>query len=174
MHVFAFRFLPIAALAALLLSSLTDPVLAQAAPAPTPNKGDTAWMLVATVFVLMMTIPGLALFYAGLVRAKNVVSMLLQVFAITCMVAILWVLYGYSLTFTDGSSLNAYVGGFSKIFHGGHPRLQPCHLLERRRTFQFVYIGFQMTFACITPALIVGAFAERMKFSALCSSSPSG
>src|SRR5262245_40869534 len=96
---FASRFLPAAACAAALLAALTP---ALAADAPTPNKGDTAWMLTATVFVLMMTIPGLALFYAGLVRAKNVVSMLTQVFAIVCLVAILWVIYGYSLAFTSG------------------------------------------------------------------------
>jgi ammonium transporter, Amt family len=168
MHVFAFRFLPIAALAAVLLSSFADPVLAQAAPAPTPNKGDTAWMLTATVFVLMMTIPGLALFYAGLVRAKNVVSMLMQVFAITCMVAILWVLYGYSLAFTAGGSFNDYVGGFSKIFlMGVTPDSTVATFSNGVVIPELVYICFQMTFACITPALIVGAFAERMKFSAL-------
>ncbi len=167
MHVFAFRFVPIAALAALLLSSLTDPVLAQAAPAPTPNKGDTAWMLVATVFVLMMTIPGLALFYAGLVRVKNVVSMLLQVFSIVCLVAILWVLYGYSLAFTGGP-FNDYVGGLSKIFlMGVTPDSNVATFSNGVVIPELVYICFQMTFACITPALIVGAFAERMKFSAL-------
>ncbi len=167
MHVFAFRFVPIAALAALLLSSLTDPVLAQAAPAPTPNKGDTAWMLVATVFVLMMTIPGLALFYAGLVRVKNVVSMLLQVFSIVCLVAILWVLYGYSLAFTGGP-FNDYVGGLSKIFlMGVTPDFNVATFSNGVVIPELVYICFQMTFACITPALIVGAFAERMKFSAL-------
>jgi ammonium transporter, Amt family len=165
MHACASRVLPIAAFAAVLLS-LVDPALAQAAP--TPDKGDTAWMLVATVFVLMMTVPGLALFYAGLVRAKNVVSMLMQVFAITCLVAILWVLYGYSLAFTNGGSLNDYVGGLSKIFLMGVTPDSTVGTFSNGVVIpEFVYICFQMTFACITPALIVGAFAERMKFSAL-------
>jgi Amt family ammonium transporter len=166
MHAFAFRHLPIAALAALLLSLVVDPAAAQDAPAP--DKGDTVWMMTATVLVLMMTIPGLALFYAGLVRVKNVVSMLLQVFAITCMVAIIWVVYGYSLAFTGGGSFNEYVGGFSKIFlMGVTPESNVGTFSNRVVIPEFVYICFQMTFACITPALIVGAFAERMKFSAL-------
>jgi Amt family ammonium transporter len=143
-----------------------DPAAAQDAPAP--DKGDTVWMMTATVLVLMMTIPGLALFYAGLVRVKNVVSMLLQVFAITCMVAIIWVVYGYSLAFTGGGSFNEYVGGFSKIFlMGVTPESNVGTFSNRVVIPEFVYICFQMTFACITPALIVGAFAERMKFSAL-------
>jgi Amt family ammonium transporter len=166
MHTFAFRHLPIAALAALLLSLVVDPAAAQDTPAP--DKGDTVWMMTATVLVLMMTIPGLALFYAGLVRVKNVVSMLLQVFAITCMVAIIWVVYGYSLAFTGGGSFNEYVGGFSKIFlMGVTPESNVGTFSNRVVIPEFVYICFQMTFACITPALIVGAFAERMKFSAL-------
>ena len=134
MH-FAFRFLPIAALAAILVALACDPAIAaHAADAPTPNKGDTAWMLIATVLVLLMTIPGLALFYAGLVRAKNVVSMLLQVFAIVCLVAIIWVIYGYSLAFTSGGPLNDYVGGFSKVFlMGVTPESNGRHLLQRRR-----------------------------------------
>jgi Amt family ammonium transporter len=168
MHVFAFRLLPIAALAALLFSTLVDPAFAQAAPAPTPNKGDTAWMLTSSAFVLMMTIPGLALFYAGLVRAKNVVSMLMQVFAITCMVVIIWALYGYSLAFTGGGSLNDYVGGLSKAFlMGVTPESTVATFSNGVVIPEYVYICFQMTFAAITPALIVGAFAERMKFSAL-------
>ena len=134
MHALAFRFLPIAAMAALLVATSFGPALAQTPPAPTPNKGDMAWMLIATVLVLLMTIPGLALFYAGLVRAKNVVSMLLQVFAIVCMVAIIWVIYGYSLAFTSGGSLNDYVGGFSKVFlMGVTPEVHGRHLLQRRR-----------------------------------------
>jgi ammonium transporter, Amt family len=165
MHAFAFRLLPIAAFA-LVFASVGDPALA--ADAPVPNKGDTAWMLTATVFVLLMTIPGLALFYAGLVRAKNVVSMLMQVFAIVCMVAILWVIYGYSLAFTGGGPVNDYVGGFSKIFLlGVTPESTVATFSNGVVIPEFVYICFQMTFACITPALIVGGFAERMKFSAL-------
>ena len=167
MHAFAFRFLPIAALTAILVALSCDPAAAQAAAAPTPNKGDTAWMLFATSLVLLMTIPGLALFYAGLVRAKNVVSMLLQVFSIVCLVAIIWVIYGYSLTFTSGP-FNDYVGGFSKLFlMGVTPESNVATFSNGVVIPELVYICFQMTFACITPALIVGGFAERMKFSAL-------
>jgi Amt family ammonium transporter len=159
------RLLPAAVSAAVLLASLAP---ALAADAPTPNKGDTAWMLFATTVVLMMTIPGLALFYAGLVRAKNVVSMLMQVFAIVCLVAILWVIYGYSLAFTGGGPLNAYVGGLSKSFlMGVTPESTVATFSNGVVIPEYVYICFQMTFACITPALIVGGFAERMKFSAL-------
>jgi ammonium transporter, Amt family len=135
---------------------------------PTPNKGDVAWMLTASVLVLLMTVPGLALFYGGLVRTKNMLSMLMQVFFVVCIVCIIWVVYGYSLAFSEGGSLNAYVGGLSKAFLAG---ITPDTTAE---TFtngvvipEYVYICFQMTFACITPALIVGAMAERMKFSAL-------
>ena len=159
------RLLPAAASTAVLLASLAP---ALASDAPTPDKGDTAWMLTATVLVLMMTIPGLALFYAGLVRAKNVVSMLLQVFAIVCLVAVLWVIYGYSLAFTGGGALNTYVGGLSKAFlMGVTPESTVATFSNGVVIPELVYICFQMTFACITPALIVGGFAERMKFSAL-------
>jgi len=152
---------------------LIDPALAQqaapaaapAAPAIVPNKGDNAWMLVSTVLVLLMTIPGLALFYGGLVRPKNMLSVLAHVFYSVCIVAIIWVIYGYSLTFTGGSS---YIGGLDKIF------LKGVTLESLAATFsvgvnitELIYICFQMTFAAITPALIVGAFAERMKFSAV-------
>ncbi len=139
-----------------------------AAAAPVPDKGDTAWMLVSTILVLLMTIPGLALFYGGLVRAKNMLSVLMQVFSITSLVMIIWLLYGYSLAFTDGGSLNTFVGGFSKAFLAG---VNPSTVVE---TFsrgvvipELTFVVFQMTFACITPALIVGAFAERAKFSAV-------
>jgi Amt family ammonium transporter len=156
---------PAAILAAILLAGLAP---ALAADAPTPSKGDTAWMLTASVLVLMMTIPGLALFYAGLVRAKNVVSMLMQVFAIVCMVAIIWVIYGYSLAFTSGGPLNTYVGGLSKAFlMGVTPESNVATFSNGVVIPELVYVCFQMTFACITPALIVGGFAERMKFSAL-------
>ncbi len=141
---------------------------AAAAPAMTMDKGDNTWMLVSTILVLLMTIPGLALFYGGLVRAKNMLSVLMQVFMITAVVMIIWVTYGYSLAFTDGGSLNSFVGGFSKAFLAG---VTPSSLAE---TFskgvaipELTFICFQMTFACITPALIVGAFAERIKFSAV-------
>ncbi|MBK8284328.1 MAG: ammonium transporter [Ahniella sp.] len=138
------------------------------AEAPTLNSGDTAWMIVATALVLMMTVPGLALFYAGMVRAKNVLSVLMQCFAITALVTVLWVIYGYSLVF-DGSemikgqvTLASFIGGFDKLFLAG---LKPDSLVLGIP--ESVFITFQMTFAVITPALIVGAFAERMKFSAL-------
>ena len=135
---------------------------------PVPNKGDTAFMIISTVLVLLMTIPGLALFYGGLVRSKNMLSVLMQVFAIVCMVSIIWVTYGYSLTFTGGGKLNDYIGGFDKLF------LKGVNAESTAATFsngvvipEYVYIAFQMTFACITPALIVGGFAERIRFSAL-------
>ena len=104
------------------LALVVDPALAQdaAAPAlPVPNKGDTAFMMVASVLVLLMTVPGLALFYGGLVRTKNMLSMCMQVFATLCLVAIIWVCYGYSMAFTNGGALNDFVGGFSKAFLKG-------------------------------------------------------
>jgi Amt family ammonium transporter len=147
---------------------VVDPALAQAPTPPTPNKGDTAWMLTSSVLVLLMTIPGLALFYGGLVRTKNMLSMLMQVFYTVCIVCVIWVLYGYSMAFTEGAAYNSFFGGFSKAFLAG---ITPESNVE---TFtqgvvipEYVYICFQMTFAAITPALIVGGMAERMKFSAL-------
>ncbi len=142
--------------------------LAQTPAAPVPNKGDTAFMMIATILVLLMTIPGLALFYGGLVRSKNMLSVLTQVFAIVCIVCLLWVFYGYSLAFTNGGGLNDYVGGFSKAFLRGVDANSNVATFSNGVVIpEFVYICFQMTFAAITPALIVGAFAERMKFSAL-------
>ena len=132
------------------------------------NSGDTAWMLTATALVLFMTIPGLALFYAGMVRSKNVLSVMMQCFAITGLISILWVVYGYSLAFdTTGmekgvTNLNSFIGGLNKAFLSG---LTPDSLIGAFP--ESVFIVFQMTFAIITPALIVGAFAERMKFSAM-------
>jgi ammonium transporter, Amt family len=157
------------AMAAGALALTALPALAQAAPTPpVPNKGDVAWMLISTALVLMMTIPGLALFYGGLVRTKNMLSMLTQVFAIVCLVSIIWVTFGYSLTFTNGGSLNDFVGGFSKAFlRGIDPNSVAATFSNGVYIPEYVYVAFQMTFACITPALIVGAFAERMKFSAL-------
>jgi ammonium transporter, Amt family len=157
------RVLPGAAFAAALVACL-EPALAAG---PVPNKGDTAWMLTATVLVLLMTVPGLALFYAGLVRAKNVVSMLTQVLAIVCLVAIIWVVYGYSLAFTGGP-LNSFFGGFSKAFLLGIGPDSTTGTFSNGVVIpELVFVCFQMTFACITPALIIGGFAERMKFSAL-------
>ena len=139
-----------------------------APPAPVPNKGDTAWMLTSSALVLMMSIPGLALFYGGLVRTKNMLSVLTQVFAIVSLVGVVWVLYGYSEAFTNGGALNDFVGGFSKSF------LKGVDVNSTAATFsngvvipEYAYMVFQMTFAMITPALIVGAFAERIKFSAV-------
>lgn len=152
------------AFAALALSAM--PALAQAAPVP--NKADTTWMMVSTILVLLMTIPGLALFYGGLVRSKNMLSVLTQVLATVCLVSMLWVFYGYSLAFTGGGSLNAYIGGFDKVFlKGVTPESTVATFSNGVVIPELVYIAFQMTFACITPALIVGAFAERMKFSAV-------
>lgn len=141
---------------------------APAAPAMTMDKGDNAWMLVSTVLVLLMTIPGLALFYGGLVRAKNMLSVLMQVFMITAVVMIIWVTYGYSLAFTDGGSLNSFVGGFSKAFLAGVDTTTLSETFTKGVAIpELTFVCFQMTFACITPALIVGAFAERIKFSAV-------
>jgi len=141
---------------------------AAAPAAPVPDKGDTAWMLVSTILVLLMIVPGLALFYGGLVRAKNMLSVLMQVLTVCCIVMIVWVLWGYSLAFTDGGGLNAYVGGFSKAFLAG---VDPSTVVE---TFsvgvvipELAFVAFQMTFAAITTALVLGGFAERMKFSAI-------
>src|SRR5271166_199920 len=158
---------------------LTLPAFADDAAAGPPklDTGDTAWMLSSTALVLLMTIPGLALFYAGMVRKKNVLATLMQCFAITCIVTIVWTVAGYSLAFTNG---NAYIGDLSRfmlngieaqikkgvdtgfILGAGTDGAQPQTIPET------VYMMFQMTFAIITPALIVGAFADRMKFSALC------
>lgn len=135
-----------------------------AAAAPTLNNGDTAWMLTATALVLFMTIPGVALFYGGLVRAKNVLSVLMQCFAITALVSLLWTIYGYSLAFGDGGGMNAWIGGLDKLFLSG---VTIDAIFGTQTIPETVFMTFQMTFAIITPALIVGAFAERMKFSAL-------
>ena len=155
------------------LAAMTGATIALAAsPAfaadPVPNKGDTAWMLVSSALVLLMTIPGLALFYGGLVRSKNMLSILMQVFAIVCLVSIMWVTFGYSMTFTNGGDLNNYVGGFSKTFLKGVDANSVAATFSNGVVIpEYAYIIFQMTFACITPALIVGGFAERIKFSSL-------
>ena len=146
------------------------PAVAEAAPAPTPNKGDTAFMLSSTLLVIMMSIPGLALFYGGLVRSKNMLSILMQVFSIFALIAVLWAVYGYSLAFTTG---NAFIGGFDRLFLSGI--YDPATgAVANAATFskgvyvpEFAFVAFQATFAAITVALIVGGFAERMKFSAV-------
>src|SRR5579864_5365199 len=133
---------------------------------PVVNKGDNAWMLTSTVLVLLMTIPGLALFYGGLVRSKNMLSVLMQVFYTVCVVTIIWALYGYSLAFSGGSS--DFIGGLSKVFLSGvTPDSKAATFSVDANISELVYVCFQMTFAAITPALIVGAFAERMKFAAV-------
>jgi Amt family ammonium transporter len=141
------------------------PTPEQIAAAGLVNKGDTTWMLVSSALVLLMSVPALALFYGGLVRTKNMLSVLMQVFMIVSIAALVWVSWGYSMSFTGGSP---YIGGFSKVF------LQGVSVSTYAATFsnnvylpEYAYVIFQMTFACITPALIVGAFAERVKFTSL-------
>jgi Amt family ammonium transporter len=146
------------------LAQETAPAEAAAA-APVLDTGDTAWMLTSTALVLMMTIPGLALFYGGMVRKKNLLATVMQSFAITCLVTILWFVVGYSLAFTDGGGMQAYLGGFSKFFHSS-VNVTTTNALAPTIP-EYVFSMFQMTFAIITPALIAGAFAERMKFSAM-------
>ena len=142
---------------------------AAAAPAPVPNKGDTAWMMVATLLVILMTVPGLALFYGGLVRSKNMLSVLMQVMVTFSLIVVLWFIYGYSLAFTEG---NAFVGGFDRLFMAGIWD-NAAGTFANAATFskgvyipEIVYAAFQATFAGITCCLIVGSFAERIKFSA--------
>jgi len=133
---------------------------AEAAPTPTLDTGDTAWMLTSTALVLLMTIPGVALFYGGMVRKKNVLATVMQSFAITCVVTVLWMVVGYSLAFTEGST--PYLGGFSKAMLSGMSLEALSGTIP-----ESVFMTFQMTFAIITPALICGSIADRMKFSAL-------
>ena len=143
---------------------------AAAAPAaPEFNKGDIAWMLTSTLLVLFMVLPGLALFYGGMVRAKNMLSLSMQIFVTFCLISVLWAVYGYSLAFTSGSS---FIGGLDRLFLKN--MLDAAGNLTAAATFskgvyipEYLYCAFQMTFAALTPCLIVGAFAERMKFSAV-------
>jgi Amt family ammonium transporter len=150
---------------AVLAPLLLAPLAALAGDAPAPDKGDTAWMLTATTLVILMTIPGLALFYGGMVRAKNVLSVLMQVFITFCLMALLWAIYGYSIAFTEG---NAFFGGLDRAFMAGiTPESLAATFSKGVYIPELSYFVFQLTFACITPCLIVGAFAERMKFSAV-------
>ncbi len=165
---------PVAEAAAVVAEVVAEvaPAAAEAAPAatPTPDKGDTAWMLVATILVIFMTLPGVALFYGGMVRTKNMLSILMQVFTVFCLVAVLWVLYGYSLAFTSNASagLDPFIGGLSKAFLNGVTVESVVESFSKGVVFpELVFAMFQLTFAAITCALIVGAVAERMKFSAL-------
>jgi ammonium transporter, Amt family len=144
------------------------------APAPTPNKGDVAWMLTSTALVLMMSIPGLALFYGGMVRAKNMLSVLMQVFVTFSLIVVLWCIYGYSLAFTEGAgALSPYFGGFDRLFLGGTfdavkgDFAMAATFSKATPIPELVFVAFQATFAAITCCLILGAFAERVKFSAV-------
>ena len=146
------------------------PASAEAAPVLVPNKGDTAWMMVSTILVIMMVVPGLALFYGGLVRSKNMLSVLMQVMVTFSLITVLWFTYGYSLAFTEG---NAFIGGLDRLFMKGIWD-NAAGTFANAATFskgvvipEITFAGFQATFAGITCALIVGAFAERIKFSAV-------
>ncbi len=163
--IFVFSSLMLAVLALLAVGTgFAEEAAAVAAVVP-PNKGDTAWMIVATLLVTLMTIPGLALFYGGLVRSKNMLSVLMQVFTVFSLCMVLWVIYGYSLAFTEG---NGFFGGFSKILLKGITVDSVAATFSKGVNIpELIYVFFQATFAAITPALILGAFAERMKFSAV-------
>jgi ammonium transporter, Amt family len=158
---------PAAAAAAAPAAAVAAPAAPAAtpAPAPVPNKGDTAWMTIATALVIMMTIPGLALFYGGLVRSKNMLSVLMQVFVVTALIYVLWTLYGYSVAFSGG---NPFMGSFDKAFLKGITPDSIAATFSKGVVIpELTFVGFQATFAAITCALIVGAFAERIKFSAV-------
>ncbi|HET7547449.1 MAG TPA: ammonium transporter [Usitatibacter sp.] len=148
--------------ALLAMSSFAGSALAQAAPAP--NKGDVAWMLVSTALVLMMSVPALALFYGGMVRAKNMLSMLMQVFVVFSLVTVLWCIYGYSLAFTEG---NAIFGGFDRLFLKGAAESMAGTFSKGTPLPELVFVAFQATFAGITCCLVLGAFAERARFAAV-------
>ena len=153
-------------LGAALLMLLPVLVFADAAAPPAPNKGDVSWLMTATVLVILMTIPGLAMFYGGMVRSKNVLSLLMQVMIIFCIGVLLFAIYGYSMAFSEGT--NQFVGGFSKIFLKGMTGDSLTGTFSKATNIpELGFFCFQATFAAITPALIVGAFAERVKFSAL-------
>jgi ammonium transporter, Amt family len=138
---------------------------APAAAPPVPNKGDTAWMIVATALVILMTVPGLALFYGGLVRTKNMLSILMQVMMVFSLITVLWMVYGYTLTFGGAGS---FFGSFDKLFlKGVTPDSVAATFSKGVYIPEYIFIAFQCTFAAITPALIIGAFAERIKFSAV-------
>src|SRR5256885_641283 len=140
------------------------------APAPTPNKGDVAWMLTSTALVLLMSVPALALFYGGLVRTKNMLSVLMQVFVGFSLITVLWCIYGYSLAFTEG---NPFIGGLSRLFLNG--TFDPASgsfsmaatFSKNTPLYELVYVGFQATFAAITCCLILGSIVERVKFSGI-------
>lgn len=152
-------------LIALALATLPWEWVLAADDIPVPDKGDTAWVMISTALVTLMVLPGLALFYGGMVRAKNMLSVLMQVFVIFSLTAVLWAFYGYSIAFTEG---NPFFGGLSKAFLMGVSVESVAATFSKGVVIpEYVYIAFQLTFAGITPALIVGAFAERVKFSAI-------
>jgi Amt family ammonium transporter len=150
---------------AIALGAVLAPIVSYAQEAPVPDKGDTAWVLTATVLVILMTIPGLALFYGGMVRSKNVLSLLMQVFLTFCAISLLWAFYGYSVAFTSG---NAFFGGFDRLFLKGLTSSSVAATFSKGVYIpEYVYFCFQLTFAAITCGLIVGAFAERIRFGAV-------
>ncbi len=146
-------------------AAVADAAAQAAAAAPVPNKGDTAWLITATMMVVMMAAPGLGLFYGGMVRAKNMLSVLMQTLVVFCLLGVLWAVYGYSLAFTDG---NAFIGGFDKLFMKGVTPDSVVGTFTKGVVLpEYIFAAFQLTFAAITPALIIGGFAERIKFSAV-------
>jgi Amt family ammonium transporter len=165
----AFGALGLALVPALVFGQATPEAAAPAAaPAMTVDKADTVWMILSTLLVILMTIPGLALFYGGLVRTKNMLSTLMHVFTIFCLIAVLWVIYGYSLAFTAGGSLNSFIGSFDKVFLKGVTAESMAETFSKGIAIpELVFAMFQLTFAAITTGLIAGAYAERIKFSAV-------
>ena len=161
---------PAAAAPAAAPAAAAAPATATATPAPTPNKGDTAWMLTSTALVLLMSVPALALFYGGLVRSKNMLSVLMQVFVTFSLITVLWCIYGYSLAFTEG---NAFIGGFDRLFLNGTfdsakgDFSMAATFSKNTPLYELVYVAFQATFAAITCCLILGSVVERVKFSAI-------
>jgi len=156
---------PVAAQVQAVAAAAAPAAAPEAAPAPVPNKGDTAWMIVATLLVVMMAAPGLGLFYGGMVRSKNMLSVLMQTLVIFCLLGVLWAVYGYSLAFTEG---NAFIGSLDKLFlKGVTPDTVAATFSKGVVIPEYIYVAFQLTFAAITPALIIGGFAERVKFSAV-------
>jgi Amt family ammonium transporter len=154
--------------AAPVVAAVVEEIVEEAAAEPVPDKGDTAWMMVSTMLVILMIVPGVALFYGGLVRSKNMLSVLTQVMAIFCLISILWAVYGYSLAFGDGGSFNWMIGDLSKMFLAGITMDSTAATFSDGVVIpEFTFVAFQLTFAAITTALIVGGLAERVKFSAL-------
>src|SRR5512139_2647548 len=152
----------------------TAPPVAAAVPPPVPNKGDVSWMLISTALVLMMSVPALALFYGGMVRSKNALSVLMQVFVVFSLATVLWCVYGYSLAFTEGSGkLASFIGGWDRLFLKGTfdavkgEFSMAATFSKNTPIYELVFVAFQATFAAITCALVLGAFVERVKFSAV-------